>query len=104
MQKIKTEVDKRQHLAEAFDGLTIRSHDSTPDIKTVTPPRVWLGYVLSDKLKQEYVQARHRLAEAAYIGDWQTVKKYILRGESEWGETWANAFRLRRSPLILMTC
>ena len=97
MKKIKTDVESKQHLPEAFDELKARAKDSPRPVPARAAYRVWLGYVMRAGLRDEYLKDRDKLAHAAYVGDWKIVKKYILLGESKWNETWANAFRLRKS-------
>ena len=97
MKKIKTEVESKQHLPEAFDDLKARAKDSPRPLPARVAYRVWLGYVMRAGLKEAYLEDRDKLANAAYVGNWQIVKKYILLGETKWNETWANAFRLRQS-------
>lgn len=104
MQTVRAEVDSQRHLVGAFEGLTVGSHvaPQVPEGSQLSmSQRVWLGYVMKDGLDEEYVEARDALADAAYIGNWQVVKEYIQRGEDSWGETWANAFRLRQ---FILTC
>lgn len=56
----------------------------------------WLGIIFSDLLPLSYVQARHSLSEAAYLGDWDEVSNALDTGIRVYGESWSNAPRLRK--------
>lgn len=75
-----------------------------PDVQAPIPHRVWLGHIMKKGLSAEYIRQRDRLSDAAYVGDWQEVKRVVLHGEEAYGETWANAIRLRKRSRTCFTC
>lgn len=99
MQKVRAEVNSQIQVVDPFQGLTLPGRTSTDIINNdlvARPYQVWLGYVTKYGLEETYIQERDKLADAAYVGDWSSVKECVHLGEQMWGESWANAFRLRR--------
>ena len=69
-------------------------HDETP-VQSYRPG-MWLGSIVETGNDAEYVKQRKRLADAAYLANWDEVFRALEKGQILFNENWSNAARLSR--------
>lgn len=57
---------------------------------------VWLGYVLTKGFSTTYINLRHAVSDAAYMGNWEGLDQALQAGSRRFNEPWINAPRLSK--------
>ncbi|KAK4895067.1 hypothetical protein LTR49_028320 [Elasticomyces elasticus] len=107
-EELRVDVMNKEPIIDAFDGLTLTEartpttgsltlvDSSTRKISGTSPSvRTWLGHVITDGFSEQYLQARNRLSDAAYNGEWQQLLDVVEYGIRHYQENWANATRIK---------
>jgi hypothetical protein len=89
--------------AEAFDKLTLVDESlqaPAPNSNQYEPLRTWLGHLVQEDHSEHYISSREMLSDAAYWGNWEVFWPALKIGKEQYDESWINAIRLSKVPLI----
>ncbi|KAL9083049.1 MAG: hypothetical protein Q9165_008673 [Trypethelium subeluteriae] len=85
-------------IVDTFGSITVVDNQDEPiqvNLPKSTEIPTWFGYTLTEGFPHDYLDARYGLSEAAYWGNWESLRERWEEGKNRYGENWINCSRLR---------
>ncbi|KAL9071333.1 MAG: hypothetical protein Q9157_005512 [Trypethelium eluteriae] len=97
MSELLSRLSVESTIVDTFGSISVVDNQDKP-IQVNLPKSneipIWFGYTLAEGFSHDYLDARHALSEAAYWGDWESLREQWEEGKNDYGENWINCSRL----------